>query len=90
MLDKKVKMLLLVVNKLGVEINYEVITRYSEKFDSVVSEYHLKTWHKRKVKDKNTGKEKDQWYCKDMEFKRIDQVAKYLLAIKESKEHKNE
>lgn len=84
MLDKKVKMLLLVVNKLGVEINYEVITRYSEKFDSVVSEYHLKTWHKRKVKDK------DQWYCKDMEFKRIDQVAKYLLAIKESKEHKNE
>ena len=43
-LEKKVKMLLLVVNKQGKEINFEVINRYSEKFDSITSEYHLKKW----------------------------------------------
>lgn len=81
-LEKKVKMLLLVVNKQGIEINYEVINRYSEKFDNITSEYHLKIWNKKEYEDKETGEIKTKWYCNDKKFSRQDQVIKYLMAIK--------
>lgn len=90
-LDRKVKLLLLIVNRLGVEMNYEVITRYNDRYDNMQSEYHLKTWHYKLTDeiDEKTGEPKKRWYCIDKVFKRIDQVAKYLIAIKESKEGKN-
>jgi hypothetical protein len=84
MFDKKVKMLLLVINKMGIEMNYEVITRYSKKFDSMTSEYHLKKWNKREVLDEKTGDMIEKYYCVDKKFNRMDQVVKYLMAIRES------
>ena len=89
-LEKKVKMLLLVVNKQGIEINYEVINRYSEKFDNITSEYHLKIWNKKEYEDKETGEIKTKWYCKDKKFSRQDQVIKYLMAIKNNRGEHNE
>ena len=89
-LEKKVKMLLLVVNKQGIEINYEVINRYSEKFDSITSEYHLKKWYQEIIVDKDTGEKKTKWYCNDKKFSRQDQVIKYLLVIKNNLGGNNE
>lgn len=81
-LDKKIKMLLLIVNQRGLELNYEVVNRYNQELDAITSEYHLKRWYKNdKAKD---GKVK--YYCKDTKFRRIDQVVKYLLAIKNNEE----
>lgn len=85
MFDRKVKLLLLIVNRLGIEINYEVISKYSEKYDSINSEYHLKTWYKKITVD-DKGEEVIKYYCKDNKFNRIDQVVKYLIAIKEDRE----
>ena len=89
-LDKKVKMLLLVINKQGKEINFEVINRYSEKFDSITSEYHLKKWYQEIIVDKDTGEKKTKCYCIDKEFSRLDQVVKYLLVIKNNLGGNNE
>ena len=86
MFDKKVKLLLLIINRKGIEINYEVISRYSQKFDSITNEYHLKRWNKRIILDKETGEKTEKSYCIDKKFNRIDQVIKYLIAIKESEE----
>lgn len=85
-LDKKIKLLIIIINRLGVEVNYEVVTKYSKTFDTIKSEYFLKFWKKKKYKDKKTGENKEKYYCETKSFYRIDQVAKYLLAIKESKE----
>lgn len=85
MFDKKVKMLLLIINRMGKEINYEVISRYSNKFDSIINEYHLKKWNKKKVIDKETGNTIEKYYCTDKKFNRIDQVVKYLMTIIENK-----
>lgn len=81
-LEKKAKMLLLVINQEGLEINLETITRYSEKFNAMISEYHLKKWQTKIVIDKKTGEEQTKWFCVDKEFSRIDLVIKYLLSIK--------
>lgn len=89
-LEKKAKMLLLIINQKGIEINLETISRYSEKFNSIVSEYHLKNWHKKIVIDEKTGEEKTKWYCIDKEFSRLDLVIKYLLAIKNNLGGNNE
>lgn len=88
-LEKKVKMLLLVINKQGKEINFEVINRYSEKFDNITSEYHLKIWNKKEYEDKETGEIKTKWYCKDKKFSRQDLVVKYLMAIKNNRGEHN-
>lgn len=89
MFDKKVKLLLMIINKdYGIEMNYETITRYSQKYDALLTEYHLKIWNKKIYVDEETGEEKEKWYCKDKEFHRIDQVIKYLLAIKDDKNGK--
>lgn len=89
-LDKKVKMLLLVVNKSGIEMNLETISRYSEKFNSITNEYHLKNWKKKIITDKKTGEKITKWYCIDKEFSRLDLVVKYLLAIKNNTGGNNE
>ena len=88
-LDKKIKMLLLIVNRLGIEINYETINKYSSKFDSITSEYHLKIWNKKEYEDKETGEIKTKWYCNDKEFSRQDLVVKYLMAIKNNRGEHN-
>ena len=36
-LDKKIKLLIIIINRLGVEVNYEVVTKYSKTFDSIKS-----------------------------------------------------
>lgn len=89
-LEKKAKMLLLIVNKQGVEINLETINRYSEKFDSIVSEYHLKKWQQKIVIDKKTKEETIKWFCIDKEFSRLDLVIKYLLVLKNNLGGKDE
>lgn len=86
-MDSKIKKLLLVVNKLGVEMNYETITKYSKQFNTLKSEYHLKVWYKIPKKDPDNEEEKQRYYCKDKEFYRLEQVAKYLIAIKEDLEN---
>lgn len=80
-LDRKIKLLLLKINKLGLEINLETVTRYSKKFDSMTSEYTLKRWYTYEKENEETGETETRYYCKSKEFKRLDQVAKYLLAI---------
>lgn len=84
MYDKKIKMLLLILNRRGLEINWETKARYSQMFDAMVTSHQLKFWHKGTRKNKE-GKEEEFTYCKTIDFHNIAGLIKYLLAVKDDK-----
>lgn len=82
--DKYIKALLLRVNQQGKEINYETITSYSKKYDTMLTTCVLKIWHSKIIIEEDTGKEKTIWWCDTKEFSGVRKYAtliKYLLKV---------
>lgn len=78
--DKIVKALVLRLNQCGIEVNYEVRSSYSEKYNAMITKCYLKFWHSRVVIDK-TGNEVVKNWCDEKEFKGARKYAnmiKYL------------
>lgn len=81
--DKYIKILLLKLNKSGVEVNYEVHHSYSEKFDCMITNCYLKFWHSKIIIDEETGEEIKKNWCNTKEFKGVTKysnIIKYLQA----------
>lgn len=78
--DKIVKALVLRLNQCGIEVNYEVRSAYSEKYNAMITKCYLKFWHSRIVIDK-AGNEVVKNWCDEKEFKGARKYAnmiKYL------------
>lgn len=84
MYDKKIKMLLLILNKRGIDVNHETKTSYSQNFDAMITSHTLKFWYKGVRTDKD-GNPEEYKYCKTVEFHSAIGLLKYLVAVKDSK-----
>lgn len=82
-MDKKIKLLLLLLNKNGKNINLDIKMKYSKEYDNIYSIYTLEFWNKAKRINKETGLEEEYYYCKTQEFKNKTNLIKYLVAIKD-------
>ena len=72
-MDKKIKLLLLLLNKKGKHINLKREMKYSEEYNNMYTKYKLVFWHQ-----KDTG----SWYCKEIEFNNKTALLKYLVEVK--------
>ena len=72
-MDKKIKLLLLLLNKKGKHINLKSEMKYSEEYNNMYTKYKLVFWHQ-----KDTG----SWYCKEVEFNNKTTLLKYLVEVK--------
>ena len=84
-MDRRIKMLLLWLNKQGIEVNCETKSYYIEKFDSIITSYILKFWYKGKRINKTTKEEEQYNYCKVVTPKNMMYTIKYLVAVKDNK-----
>lgn len=78
--DKYIKALLISVNKLGHEINYETVTKYNAEYDRLLTSCYLKKWYSRY----DEKKDKEIRWCDTKEFSGVSKyvnVIKYLKAI---------
>lgn len=83
--DKYIKALLLKVNQQGKEINYETITSYSRKYNTMLTTCVLKIWHSKNIiVNEDTGAEKTIYWCDTKEFsgaRKYATLIKYLLKV---------
>lgn len=84
-MDRRIKMLLLFLNKRGMDITYEAKASYSEKFDCIVTNHTLKFWYKGIRKNKDTGKDEEYTYVKVITPKNMMYTIKYLVSVKDNK-----
>lgn len=85
MYDSKVKMILLLLNKRGINVNWERKVYYSEIHNVMLSSHVLKFWYKGIRKNKKTGETEEYSYCTQRQFGNMINLLKYLVAIKDNK-----
>lgn len=85
MYDSKIKMILLLLNKRGINVNWEKKTYYSDKFGAMLSSHTLKFWYTGIRKNKKTGESEEYSYCNQKQFGNMINLLKYLVAVKDNK-----
>lgn len=76
-MDKKIKLLLLLLNKKNINVNLETKMRYSKEYDNIYTNYKLVFWYKGQKDDK------EYWYSKSQEFSNKINLLKYLIQVKD-------
>lgn len=82
-MDKKIKLLLLLINKKGKHLNLLTKMKYSEEYGNIYTTYILEFWYVGKRINKKTKQEEEYWYCEKEEFKSKINLLKYLAMVKD-------
>ena len=82
-MDKKIKLLLLLINTKGKHLNLISKTRYSEEFGNIYTTYTLEFWYVGKRINKKTKQEEEYWYCEKEEFNSKTNLLKYLIMVRD-------
>lgn len=86
-IERMIKVLLLKINKKGIDVNYETKSQYSKKFDTIQTICYLKFWYSETKIDEVTGEEKKRTWCSTKEFKGVSKYAEIIKYLKKVDEN---